>query len=88
MIILSNKKMYERLERLWETRGNKKESFEDFLLDLCNEYIINTAELKKISDYHKNKRWDFSHLFFNFACEFFHKEIRVILKVKFVKCIK
>ncbi|XAG97800.1 hypothetical protein VSDKYIMU_CDS0164 [Enterococcus phage VRE9_4] len=26
--------------------------------------------------------------FFNFACEFFHKEIRVILKVKFMKCIK
>ena len=56
MIILSNKKMYKKLERLWETRGGEKESFEDFLLDLCNEYIINTAELKKISDYHKNKR--------------------------------
>lgn len=55
MIILSNKKMYERLERLWETRGNEKESFDDFLLDLCNEYIINTAELKKFSDYHKKK---------------------------------
>lgn len=56
MIILSNKKMYQKLERLWETRGSEKESFEDFLLALCNEYIINTAELKKFSDYHKNKR--------------------------------
>ena len=56
MIILSNKKMYQKLERLWETRGNEKESFDDFLLDLCNEYIISTAELKKFSDYHKNKR--------------------------------
>lgn len=56
MIILSNKKMYERLERLWETRGNEKESFEDFLLDLCNEYIINTAELKNLVIIIKNKR--------------------------------
>ena len=56
MIISSNKKIYKRLERLWETRGKEKESFEDFLLDLYNEYIISSTELKKFSNYYKIER--------------------------------
>lgn len=53
MVILTNKKMYWKLVRLWETRGEEKENFEDFLLNLCNENIISIHEMTKFIEIDK-----------------------------------
>lgn len=47
--MVSKKKRYYQIKRLWETRGNENESFTDFLYNLESEGIITFKDWVKFT---------------------------------------